>query len=219
MANLRTRTEVTGMVADNSKRPDVVFTTDDGTEILTDVITCCPVKMSASSNDCAKSAAIVGYAAAEGHKLKDRLWAPSLHGLPYQFQALAHEIGRISEASLDFLETRIIQRLPANDRQRFRTYAHQHLAATTALGTARVIRSYLPIRRDTTGRVLPRTGDAIPPLGSVPLPPPGQFRRGAPRQPTCTAAHTTTTTTPTTLNSPRETSPPQQAAVVRGGVG
>ena len=71
-----------------------------------------------------------------------------------KFHALAHEIGRISEASLDFLETRIIQRLPTNDRQRFRTYAYRHLAATTALGTARVIRPYLPIRRDTTGRVL-----------------------------------------------------------------
>ena len=70
----------------------------------------------------------------------------------------------------------LINRLPLNDRPRLRTYCHQLLAATTTLGVARVIRACLPIRRDSSNRVLPTPGDAIPSNGLPPRPPPGQYR-------------------------------------------
>ena len=41
-------------------------------------------------------------------------------------------------------------------------------AATTALGVARVIRACLPIRCDSSNRVLPTPGDAIPSNGLPP---------------------------------------------------
>ena len=127
MAGLRTRTEVTGMIPDNPKRPDVVYTTDDGTEIITDVVTCCPVLMSASANNCAHSATTIGAASASGITSKHQAWGPSLRDLPYEFYALAHEPGRISDTALSLLD-RLISRLPTNDRPRLRTYAHQLLA-------------------------------------------------------------------------------------------
>ena len=113
MAGLRTRTEVTGMIPDNPKRPDVVYTTDDGTEIATDVVTCCPALMPAPTTS----------------------------------------------------------NFPTNGRPRLRTCAHQLLAATTALGVARVIRAGLPIRCGPSNRALP-----TPPNGLPPRPPPGQSR-------------------------------------------
>ena len=137
MAGLRTRTEVTGMIPDNSKRPDVVYTTDDGTEIITDVVTCCPVLMSASANNCAHSATTIGAANASGITSKHQAWGPSLRDLPYDFYALAHEPGRISDTALSLLD-RLISRLPTNDRPRLRTYAHQLLAATPATGSGTV---------------------------------------------------------------------------------
>ena len=85
MVGLRTRTEVTGMIPDNSKRPDVVYTTDDGTEIITDVVTCCPVLMSASANNCAHSATTIGAANAFGITSKNNAWKSSLADLPHEF--------------------------------------------------------------------------------------------------------------------------------------
>ena len=71
--------------------------------------------------------------------------------------------------------TLLCYRLPPNDRPRFRTYCHQLLAATTTLGVARVIRACLPIRCDSSNRVLPTPGDAIPSNGLPPRPPAGQY--------------------------------------------
>ena len=75
------------------------------------------------------------------------------------------------EATALSLLDRLISRLPTNDRPRLRTYAHQLLAATTALGVARVIRAGLPIRCGPSNRALP-----TPPNGLPPRPPPGQSR-------------------------------------------
>ena len=55
------------------------------------------------------------------------------------------------------------------------TYCYQLIAATTTLGVARVIRACLPIRCDSSNRVLPTPGDAIPSNGLPPRPPPGQY--------------------------------------------
>ena len=216
MVGLRTRTEVTGMIPDNSKRPDVVFTTDDGTEIITDVVTCCPVLMSASVNNCAHSATTIGAANASGITSKHQAWGPSLRDLPYEFYALAHEPGRISDTALSLLD-RLISRLPTNDRPRLRTYAHQLLAATTALGVARVIRAGLPIRCDSSNRVLPTPGDAIPSNGLPPRPPPGQFRPRSPDRTTTLLATNQPANTPDSPESPRfllRESPPDQPVAV-----
>ena len=216
MVGLRTRTEVTGMIPDNSKRPDVVYTTDDGTEIITDVVTCCPVLMSASVNNCAHSATTIGAASASGITSKHQAWGPSLRDLPYEFYALAHEPGRISDTALSLLD-RLISRLPTNDRPRLRTYAHQLLAATTALGVARVIRAGLPIRCDSSNRVLPTPGDAIPSNGLPPRPPPGQFRSRSPDRTTPFLATNHPANTPDSPESPRfilRESPPDQPVAV-----
>ena len=75
-----------------------------------------------------------------------------------------------------YLLDSLINRLPPSDRPRLRTYCYQLIAATTALGVARVIRACLPIRCDSSNRVLPTPGDAIPSNGLPPRPPPGQYR-------------------------------------------
>ena len=159
MAGLRTRTEVTGMIPDNPKRPDVVYTTDDGTEIATDVVTCCPALMPAPTTS----------------------------------------------------------NFPTNGRPRLRTCAHQLLAATTALGVARVIRAGLPIRCDSSNRVLPTPGDAIPSNGLPPRPPPGQFRPRSPDRTTTLLATNQPANTPDSPESPRfllRESPPDQPVAV-----
>ena len=74
----------------------------------------------------------------------------------------------------------LINRLPPSDRPRLRTYCYQLIAAATALGVARVIRACLPIRCDSSNRVLPTPGDAIPSNGLPPRPPPGKYRRRLP---------------------------------------
>ena len=79
---------------------------------------------------------------------------------------------------------------------------------TGITGNERVSSWEIPDARLHTTETETETG-AIPPLGSAPFPPPGQFRRGTPHHHSC--ATTTATTTPTTLNSSRETFPPQQA--------
>ena len=161
------------------KRPDVVFTSDAGHEIVTDVITCCPVTMPATSNKCAHSATTIGAANAFGITSKNNAWKSSLNDLPHEFHALAHEPGRISDTANNLLDN-LINRLHPNDRPRLRTYCYQLIAATTTLGVARVIRACLPIRCDSSHRVLPTPGDAIPSNGIPPRPPPGQYRRHLP---------------------------------------
>ena len=84
-----------------------------------------------------------------------------------------------------------------------RTYAHQLLAATTALGVARVIRAGLPIRCDSSNRVLPTPGDAIPSNGLPPRPPPGQFRSRSPDRTTPFLATNHPANTPDSPESPR----------------
>ena len=174
MVGIRTRIEVRGMLPENSKRPDVVYTSENGRETITDVVTCCPVKMSATANQCAHSATTIGAANASGITNKHNAWK-SLTDLPHKFVALAHEPGRISDPAYELLDS-LINRLPLNDRPRLRTYCHQLLAATTTLGVARVIRACLPIRCDSFNRVLPTPGDAVPSNGLPPRPPPGQYR-------------------------------------------
>ena len=89
--------------------------------------------------------------------------------------AFLGKLRRISDPANELLDS-LINRLPPNDRPRFRTYCHQLLAATTTLGVARVIRACLPLRCDSSNRVLPTPGDAIPSNGLPPRPPPGQYR-------------------------------------------
>ena len=141
----------------HSKRPDVVFTSDTGHEIVTDVITCCPVTMPATSNKCAHSATTIGAANAFGITSKNNAWKSSLNDLPHEFHALAHEPGRISDTAHNLLDN-LINRLHPNDRPRLRTYCYQLIAATTTLGVARVIRACLPIRCDSSHRVLGEVG-------------------------------------------------------------
>ena len=177
---------------------------------------CCPVLMSASANNCAHSATTIGAANASGITSKHQAWGPSLRDLPYEFYALAHEPGRISDTALSLLD-RLISRLPTNDRPRLRTYAHQLLAATTALGVARVIRAGLPIRCDSSNRVLPTPGDAIPSNGLPPRPPPGQFRSRSPDRTTPFLATNHPANTPDSPESPRfilRESPPDQPVAV-----
>ena len=85
---------------------------------------------------------------------KYKAWKPGLIDLPYKFYALAHEPGRISDQASDLLDN-LINRLHLSDRPRLRTYCYQLIAATTTLGVARVIRACLPIRCDSSNRVLP----------------------------------------------------------------
>ena len=56
--------------------PDVV---DNGTEIIADVVTCCPV-MSATTNNCAQSATTIGAASASDITSKQ---TPSLEPKPH----------------------------------------------------------------------------------------------------------------------------------------
>ena len=97
MVGLRARTEVSGMIPDNFKRPDVAYTSDNGQEITVDVVTCLPVLMSATTNICAHSATTIGAASASGITSKHRAWNPSHLDLLYNSFALAHEHGRISD--------------------------------------------------------------------------------------------------------------------------
>ena len=87
----------------------------------------------------------------------------------------AHEPGRISDPAKALLDNHI-NRLSPSDRASLRTYFYQLIAATKTLGVARVIRACLPIRCDSSNRVLPTPGDAIPSNGLPPRPPPGQYR-------------------------------------------
>ena len=177
--------------------------------------------MSATTNNCgAHSATTIGAASASGITSKHQAWGPSLRDLPYEFYALAHEPVRISNTALSLLD-RLISRLPTNDRPRHRTYAHQLLAAmfhaTTALGVARVIRAGLPIRCDSSNRVLPTPGDAIPSNGLPPRPPPGQFRSRSPDRTTPFLATNHPANTPDSPESPRfilRESPPDQPVAV-----
>ena len=89
----------------------------------------------------------------------------SLCDLPYEFYALAHEPGIVSDTAKALLD-RLINRLPPSDRSRLRTYCYQHIATTTAVGVGRVIRACLPIRCDSSNRVLPTPGNAAPSKGT-----------------------------------------------------
>ena len=224
MVGIRTRIEVRGMLPESSKRPDVVYTSENGRETITDVVTCCPVKMSATANQCAHSATTIGAANASGITNKHNAWK-SLTDLPYKFLALAHEPGRISDPANELLDS-LINRLPPNDRPRFRTYCHQLLAATTTLGVARVIRACLPIRCDSSNRVLPTPGDAIPSNGLPPRPPPGQYRPQLPshhttplppRRAVRPSDFTESPSTPTTTMSPSDRSVATAAGRTFGG--
>ena len=115
------------------------------------------------------SATTIEAASAFGITSKHRAWNPTLLALPYEFFALAHEPGRISEPAHALLEN-LINRLPPNDRARLWTYSYQLITATTTLGIARVIRACLPIRRDSSNRILPTPGDEIPSNGLPPRP-------------------------------------------------
>ena len=105
------------MIPDNSKRPDVVYTSDNGKEIIADVATCCPNLMSATTNNCAHSATTIGAASASDITSKHRAWNPSLLDLPYKFYALAHVPGRISGPAKVLLDSPI-NRLSPSDRPR-----------------------------------------------------------------------------------------------------
>ena len=70
------------MIPDNSKRPGVVYTTDDGTGIIAGVVTSCPVLMPATTNNGAQSATTIGAANAPGIISKHQAWNLSLYGLP-----------------------------------------------------------------------------------------------------------------------------------------
>ena len=128
---------------------------------------------------CAHSATTIGAANAFGITSKNNAWKSSLADLPHEFHALAHEPGRISDTANNLLDN-LINRLHPNDRPRLRTYCYQLIAATTTLGVARVIRACLPIRCDSSNRVLPTPGDAIPSNGLPPRPPLGQYRPQSP---------------------------------------
>ena len=145
----------------------------------------------------------------------------------YKFVALAHEPGRISDPANELLDS-LINRLPPNDRPRLRTYCHQLIAATTTLGVARVIRACLPIRCDSSNRVLPTPGDAIPSNGLPPRPPPGQYRPQlpshhttplSPRRAVRPSDFTESPSTPTTTMSPSDRSVATAADRPCGGGG
>ena len=66
MVGLPTRSEPAGMFPWSDERPDCVYTTNSGVEIVTDVRTCCPVAMCASKpTSCANASHQSGLAAAE----------------------------------------------------------------------------------------------------------------------------------------------------------
>ena len=120
MVGLRTRTEVSDMIPDNSKRPDVVYTRDSGRqEIIADVVTCLPVLMSATTNICAHSAITIGAANTFGITSKHRAWNPRLLDLPYKLFALAHEPGRISDPAQALLDNLIMGNLSARSIEVF----------------------------------------------------------------------------------------------------
>ena len=87
----------------------------------------------------------------------------------------------------------LINRLPTSDRARLRTYCYQLIAAITSLGVARVIRACLPIRCDSSNRILPTPGDTIPSNGVPPRPPPGQYHPRSPNHRTTTLLSIRTT--------------------------
>jgi hypothetical protein len=64
----------------------------------------------------------------------------------------------------------------------FSSSFYQLIAATTTLGVARIISACLPVRCDSSNRVLPTPGDAIHSNGLPPRPTSGQYR---PRSPHC----------------------------------
>ena len=80
------------MIPNNSRKTDDVYTTDDGTEIITDTAACCPGLMSATTNNCAQSATTIGAANASGITSKHQAWNSSPHdllfALSYKFYAL-----------------------------------------------------------------------------------------------------------------------------------
>ena len=116
---------------------------ENGRETITDVVTCCPVKMSATANQCAHSATTIGAANASGITNKHNAWR-SLTDLPHKFVALAHEPGRISDPANELLDS-LINRLPPNDRPRFRTYCHQLLALPASSAHVSQSAATLPI--------------------------------------------------------------------------
>ena len=60
----------------------------------------------------------------------------------YRFVAIAIENGGLlSDTTLGLLDE-LTNRLPANDRLRFNTFARMKLSATIALGTARLIKEH-----------------------------------------------------------------------------
>ena len=63
-----------------------------------------------------------------------------------RFVAIAIENGGLLSDTTQGLLDELTNRLPANDRQRFNTFARMKLSATIALGTARLIKERLPIR-------------------------------------------------------------------------
>ena len=77
MVGLRTRTEVSGMALDNSKRQDTVYSSDKGQEIIAGVVICLPVLVSATTNICVRSATTIH------HRRSQRFW--------YHFQTLSFE--------------------------------------------------------------------------------------------------------------------------------
>ena len=80
-----------------------------------------------------------------------------------------------------------------------------------------VIRAGLPIRCDSSNRVLPTPGDAIPSNGLPPRPPPGQFRSRSPDRTTPFLATNHPANTPDSPESPRfilRESPPDQPVAV-----
>ena len=70
--------------------------------------------------------------------------------------------GLLADTTLGLLDE-LTNRLPANDRLRFNTFARMKLSATIALGTARLIKERLPIRIGSDGRVLPTGAAAVQP--------------------------------------------------------
>ena len=86
----------------------------------------------------------------------------------------------LSDTTLGLLDE-LTNRLPANDRLRFNTFARMKLSATIALGTARLIKERLPIRIGSDGRVLPTGAAAVSLLGPPPRGPSLMRRRPNPR--------------------------------------
>ena len=117
MVGLPTRSEPAGMFPWSDERPDCVYTTNSGVEIVTDVRTCCPVAMCASKpTSCANASHQSGFAAAEGVLLKEIKWRQNCNYMGYRFVAIAIENGGLlSDTTLGLLDE-LTNRLPANDR-------------------------------------------------------------------------------------------------------